>query len=196
MRILLMALALGGLTTGCAHPAAGAGEIGCVSADAIAAEIAVIDQGERIAATIAESDWTSEQRDVVERATALLDSRGRPVDAQDLEILDRSLELLPNEAVWDRADDRQCHAADTSFSLFCALRRASEDVLGGYQHRRVALQEVRFALEEATAGRDYDHRLRDFNNDPATTLADVHGVIAVARNRVAARLADQRAACS
>ncbi len=44
-------------------------------------------------------------------------------------------------------------------------------------------------------GREYEHRLRDFNNDPTTTLADVRGVIATARDRVASRLLAQTAAC-
>jgi hypothetical protein len=98
--------------------------------------------------------------------------------------------------MWDRRDDRVCEPQDTQFSLFCALRKASVETLGEYQHRRTALQEVRFALEEATAGREYEHRLRDFNNDPATSLADVRNVIAAARGRVALRLVHQRADCA
>ena len=94
-----------------------------------------------------------------------------------------------------RADDRQCGAEDTTFSLFCALQKASIEVLGEYRHRRTALQEVRFALEEATAGREYEHRLRDFNNDPSTTLDDIKRVIRVARDRVAARIEEQNATC-
>ena len=42
-------------------------------------------------------------------------------------------------------------------------QKACIDVLGKYDHRRVALQEARFAVEEATRGRDFEHRLRDFN---------------------------------
>ena len=49
-------------------------------------------------------------------------------------------------------------------------QRACIDVLGNYDHRRVALQEVRFAVEDATRGQDFEHRLRDFNNLPQTTL--------------------------
>lgn len=196
MRLLAAALVLCGLTMGCAHPVATAGRVACDASDAIAAELATIDEGERIAATIAESEMTSEQHDLVERAAVLLESHDRSVSAQDIAILDRTVDLLSSVAVWDREDDRQCHPEDTRFSLFCALRRASEDTLGSYQHRRVALQEVRFALEEATNGRPYEHRLRDFNNDPSTTLADVHAVIAAARNEIASRLAHQRAACS
>lgn len=48
-----------------------------------------------------------------------------------------------------------CHAARRS--LFCALHQASVDVTGEYDHRRPAMQEVRFALEDATGGRAFEH---------------------------------------
>jgi hypothetical protein len=69
-----------------------------------------------------------------------------------------------------------------------SLQKACIEVLGEYEHRRAALQEVRFAVEEATKGRDFEHRLRDFNNLPETRLADVKKVIQVATDRVKVRL--------
>jgi hypothetical protein len=62
------------------------------------------------------------------------------------------------------------------------------EVLGEYEHRRAALQEVRFAIEEVAKGREFEHRLMDFNNLPETRLADVHRVLDVAAARVRARL--------
>ena len=59
---------------------------------------------------------------------------------------------------------------------------------GEYDHRRVALQEVRFAVEDATRGKDFEHRLRDFNNLPTTRLADIKAVLQVATERVKSRL--------
>lgn len=79
-------------------------------------------------------------------------------------------------------------------SLYCALQRASADSYGSHDptrvadHRRVALQEVRFAVEEATRGRELNHRLMDFNNLPETTFADIQRVLARATERVRARL--------
>jgi hypothetical protein len=55
-------------------------------------------------------------------------------------------------------------------------------------HRRVALQDVRFAVEEATKGIELEHRLMDFNNLPTTRLEDVKRVLAVAIERVRQRL--------
>jgi hypothetical protein len=119
-----------------------------------------------------------------------LEQRDQPVTADDVAILVRAEALLSSEAVWNRADDRECRddEATGKRSLFCALEKACIDVLGSYDHRRVALQEVRFAVEDATRGRAFDHRLRDFNNLPETRLEDVKRVLAVAKDRVSVRL--------
>ncbi len=126
--------------------------------------------------------------------------RDLPVTVQDLQTLERAAALLASESAWNRNDDRQC-ADDEAMdkrSLFCALQRASADVYGSHDpykvadHRRVALQEVRFAVEEATRGRELNHRLMDFNNLPDTTLADIQRVLAQATARVQARLSKSR----
>lgn len=120
-----------------------------------------------------------------------LERRDQPVTVADVRILTRAAELLRDESVWNRADDRECadDEATGKRSLFCALQKACIDVLGSYDHRRVALQEVRFAVEDATRGRDFEHRLRDFNNLPTTRLADIKAVLQVALDRVKSRLA-------
>lgn len=118
------------------------------------------------------------------------EQRDRPVTADDLKVLDRSLAILKDDASWNRQDDRECadDRANRRWSLFCALETACTEVLGTYDHRRVALQEVRFAVEDRTRGREFEHRLKDFNNLPETRLDDVRSVLMVARERVAARL--------
>lgn len=123
-----------------------------------------------------------------------LESRDQPVTEDDLRILVRADELLSDASVWNRTDDREC-ADDESAgkrSLFCALHRACIDILGEYDHRRVALQEVRFAVEDATRGRNFAHRLRDFNNLPSTELADLKAVLSTAKQRVSERLGKPR----
>ena len=119
-----------------------------------------------------------------------LERRDRPVTDDDLRILLKAREFLNSDARWNRNDDRECadDEATGKRSLFCALEKACIDVLGVYDHRRVALQEVRFAVEDATRGQDFEHRLRDFNNLPTTHLADVQRVLDVATDRVKARL--------
>ena len=122
--------------------------------------------------------------------TPELESRDQPVTNDDLRILLKAEELLKDESVWNRQDDRECDddEATGKRSLFCALQKACIDVLGAYDHRRAALQEVRFAVEDATRGQDFEHRLRDFNNLPTTRLADIKRVLRVATDRVQARL--------
>lgn len=119
-----------------------------------------------------------------------LERRNLPVSEDDLRILVRARELLKTDSVWNGNDDRECadDEATGKRSLFCALQKACVDVLGTYEHRRVALQEVRFAVEDATRGQDFEHRLRDFNNLPTTRLADIQRVLQVATDRVKARV--------
>ena len=123
-----------------------------------------------------------------------LERRDQPVSDDDLRILARADELLGEPSIWNRADDREC-ADDESTgkrSLFCALQRACIDVLGVYDHRRVALQEVRFAVEDATRGQDFAHRLMDFNNLRSTQFTDIKEVLRVATERVRERLGNAR----
>ena len=119
-----------------------------------------------------------------------LERRDQPVTNDDLRILLKTSELLSDESVWNRKDDRECDddEATGKRSLFCALQKACIEVLGAYDHRRAALQEVRFAVEDATRGQDFQHRLRDFNNLPTTRLADIKRVLQVATERVKSRL--------
>jgi len=119
-----------------------------------------------------------------------LERRDQLVTNDDLRILLNAAALLKDESVWNRSDDRECEddEATGKRSLFCALQKACIDVLGVYDHRRAALQEVRFAVEDATRGQDFEHRLRDFNNLPTTQLADIKRVLRVATDRVKLRL--------
>ena len=120
--------------------------------------------------------------------TPSYEDREQAVSAQDLAILDGADAILATEADWNRHDTRECLPGATSFSLFCALHKASTDVLGVYDHRRAALQEVRFAVEVATKGREFEHRLMDYNNLPETRFSDIKRLLAAARARVAERL--------
>ena len=125
------------------------------------------------------------------------ESRDAPVSIADLETLERASALLSSESAWNRNDDRICtdDEAMNKRSLFCALHRASAEAYGAHDsgriadHRRVALQEVRFAVEDATRGRELNHRQMDFNNLPETRFADIQGVLARATERVRTRLA-------
>ena len=116
------------------------------------------------------------------------EERSPPVSSEDVAILLRAKELLPDEAHWHRHGDRNCLPAAKVLTLFCALHKASVEVLGEYDHRRAALQEVRFAIEEVTKGREFEHRLMDCNNVPETHLAEIQRVLDIALTKVRARL--------
>lgn len=158
-----------------------------------AAEIADIKAGETVLKKViidgfSEADLTPGEIAAAELMEQVQESRRRYVDAADLEILDGAAAILSRPDAWDRADDRECGAQDVKFSLFCALKRASELSTGEYEHRRTALQEVRFAIEDLRPGVEYEHRLRDFNNESRTTFDEIRLVLSTARSRVADRL--------
>jgi hypothetical protein len=89
---------------------------------------------------------------------------------------------------WNRADNRQCPAGAKTFSLYCALQMATNEISGKSDHRGAALQEVRFVIDEIAADRDYNHRLMDYNNDPTTTFADIQEVFRITESLIALRL--------
>jgi hypothetical protein len=121
-----------------------------------------------------------------------LERRDQPVTNEDLRILQRADEILASPAVWNRHDTRVCKPADRTWSLFCALEKASLEVLGQYRHREVALQEVRFAVEDVTKGIEFEHRLMEYNNLASTRFEHIKHVLKVATNRVSMRLAAQK----
>ena len=122
--------------------------------------------------------------------SAELERRDQPAQPEDLRILLRAEALLGTAADWNEDDDRVCVDDERQGrrSLFCALHQASLVVAGEYRHRRPAMQEVRFAIEDATGGREFEHRLRDFNNLSSTDFDTVTRVLDTARRRVAERL--------
>lgn len=120
-------------------------------------------------------DYTRDQGS--SRLSFRLDTSGEvPPNSMDIAILHKAKTLLADVNGWDRHDDRQCTPGKPRLSLYCALHEASIRESGGFHHRRPALQIVRRLVDERSAGRDYSHRLRDYNNDPRTSLADLQAL--------------------
>ena len=92
------------------------------------------------------------------------ENKEQPVSNADLQILQSAREILSDESKWNSDDDRVCNEDDTKWSLFCALKKATIETLGEYDHRRVALMEVRWIIHKLMEGEDFKHRLMDFNN--------------------------------
>ena len=107
----------------------------------------------------------------------------------DAAILERTIELLSDEAGWSKSGDRSCDADEQMLNLYCALRRASIEVAGEFKHRAAALQEVRHAIERQNPRVDYAHRLMDYNDDQGTSFEELHAVLQDALDNLRARKA-------
>jgi hypothetical protein len=109
------------------------------------------------------------------------------VAADDLRIVQRARQMLNSEQVWNRADNRQCPPHKKAFSLYCALEKATQEVTGTFDHRGMVMEDVRSVIDENMNPKDYPHLLMGYNNDPATTFADIQKVLKLAEERAAKR---------
>jgi hypothetical protein len=119
------------------------------------------------------------------------DSNARPpISNADIDVVKRAAEILNSPEKWNRLDNRMCPSDANTFSLYCALERATDEIGKTFEHRGAAMQEARFVIEEiAPDANRYNHRLMDFNNDPDTTFADIQGVFWLLEKHIAMRLA-------
>ena len=116
-----------------------------------------------------------------------------PVTKDDVRIAQRAREILNSPAKWNRKDNRICPKSATTFSLYCALEKATDEISGNFEHRGAAMQEARFVIEEVQPDwRKYQHRLMDYNNDPKTTFEDIQKVLRLLEERIVKRLAGQK----
>jgi hypothetical protein len=118
------------------------------------------------------------------------ESRDLVFDQSDLKIIQKADSILSDSSKWNKQDDRECtdDIATGKYSLFCALYKASVDVMGVYDHRRAALQVVRFTVEKYNNGSIKLHRLMDWNNSPNTTFAELKMVLKEAMDSVREQL--------
>lgn len=116
-----------------------------------------------------------------------------PVSLEDIRIVRRASEILNSPTRWNRADSRECPATETTYSLYCALQKATFEISHQFEHRGAVMQQARFVIDEDLAkGNHYKHRLMDYNNDPKTTFADVQRFFALLEERVKKRLDAQQ----
>jgi hypothetical protein len=123
------------------------------------------------------------------------DSQARPPVAKaDIDIVKRARQILDSPEKWNRNDNRNCPDAEKTFSLYCALEKATDEVNGNFAHRGAAMQEARFVIDEDLApNNSYQHRLMNYNNDPKTTFADVGKFFDLLQARILKRLVEQDA---
>jgi hypothetical protein len=112
-----------------------------------------------------------------------------PVTKADIRIVQRAKQILDSPAKWNRSDTRVCPTEAKSFSLYCALEKATDEVTGNFQHRSAAMQEALFVIDDIAPNRkNYEHRLMDYNNDPTTTFSDIQKVFRLLQDRISERL--------
>ena len=116
------------------------------------------------------------------------------VTQNDVRILERAQQILDSPTKWNRNDNRNCPADAKTFSLYCAIERATDEVTGHFAHRAAAMQEARFVIDAVAPNRkNYEHRLMGYNNDPTTTFADIRHVLQMAEANIEKKLAAQGA---
>jgi hypothetical protein len=73
-----------------------------------------------------------------------------------------------------------------TFALFDGTLPACKEVTGSYSHRHPALEAVRAAVEQRVPGRQWEHRLAEFNAEASfqDVTAVLTAAIAAARERV------------
>jgi len=122
---------------------------------------------------------------------------GPTVTENDLHVIARAREILDMQEKWNHADTANCAADATTFSLFCALQKASTEVTGSFDNRGAAVQEVRFSIDDFVGtAKQYNSRLTDFNNDSSTTFENIQAVLRSAENNLTMKMSQQPAAQS
>jgi len=113
---------------------------------------------------------------------------GPALTTDDLRIVQRARQILASESVWNRADTRECPADLKVFSLYCALEKATQEISSGFDHRGIVMEAARAVIDEIAPGRDYDHRLMGYNNDPTTTFPDIQKVLRLTEDQISKRI--------
>lgn len=113
--------------------------------------------------------------------------RQLPPTGDDLRIIRRAIELIPNATAWNKNDNRKCEPNQSKISLFCAMMQATTEVSGGVHYRQPAMQAVREVLNDVGGDRVKLHRIMDYNNHLDTTLDDIHALLRLAEAKLKER---------
>jgi len=109
-----------------------------------------------------------------------------PATESDLEIIEMTENLLASSSHWHKDDDRDCEddIENRQWSLFCALKHATIEITGEYNHRNTAIQSVRFSIDDLLPNHGFSHTLMDFNNDIETNHDKIMLVLEMAKKRI------------
>ena len=73
--------------------------------------------------------------------------------------------------------------SDKLWSLFCAIKIASIEIYGAYNHRGFVIQTARFLIDELNPNHGYSHTLMDFNNDSSTKFEDIIKILSMIKDK-------------
>ncbi|OSZ77488.1 hypothetical protein CAP36_13985 [Chitinophagaceae bacterium IBVUCB2] len=113
-------------------------------------------------------------------------SRLNPPSENDVAILRRTAQYLSDSTKWDRNDNRvngrgACPLNSEKLTLFCALNKASVDILGGF-FGGWSFQTLGESIWRI--GEQAQHPMQSFNNDPKTTFNQLRAVLEDAIKRL------------
>jgi hypothetical protein len=113
-----------------------------------------------------------------------------PACKADLEILKLTEQLLADSTNWHKNDDRKCEndIESKQWSLFCALKYASIEKMGEYNHHNTAMQTVRFVIDDIVPNHKFEHTLMDYNNALSTTHKDILKILSLAKENIEQQL--------
>ncbi len=109
-----------------------------------------------------------------------------PANKFDLETLEMTEQLLADSTNWHNNDDRKCDddVESNHWSLFCALKHASIEKMGEYNHHNTAMQTVRFVIDDLIPNHGFEHTLMDYNNASSTKHGDILRILEIAKERI------------
>ena len=147
---------------------------------------------ERLIALRLKAGAASGEASKVLPATAATGSQATPVVTKaDIEIAKRARQILDSPSKWNHSPSQDCPAGAKTFNLFCALAKAATEINGFFDEVGPALRETRHVIDEtAPNAKSYKARLIDFNNDPATSLADIQKLLQLVEERLATKVAE------
>jgi len=102
-------------------------------------------------------------------------------DEADFEILQRTDALLSDPSKWNKNSGRSCDIdiTEKQYSLLCALKTASEDVIGVWENdpQRPAIRLVQFTLRKYENRRVVGDLVREWNDHPETSFDELKTVL-------------------
>jgi len=109
-----------------------------------------------------------------------------PARKVDIETLEMTQQLLADSINWHKNDDRKCEddIESNKWSLFCALKYASIEKMGEYNHHNTAMQTVRFVIDDLIPDHGFEHTLMNYNNLPSTKHKDILRVLEISKKRI------------